>query len=302
MNLKKSKNIQLLFQNARDGVDIRSLISLNESFIKYLLKNIKDFVQISPRVSLLSTKIKTFSEIKSDIKSEKFFSSLSSNSSKNLENGFFIIDRSFFYTFLDLLLGAANNTNEVEVKGRRFTNIEYNFIRRFLSIFLNAYNTSLSDIGVPLEISTDSLDISFSNSVANEDECYFVNKLELVINNNVAEVDIALPYSLYNDHKEVLKKVRNIEGNKDSAGLQYFEDLIYTLDVQVCVEHSEKMYNFKEIADLTVGSTIMLSKYEEENWDITVNKAKVSSGKLGKVKNRVAVEIKEELDSLKYLI
>ena len=45
----------------------------------------------------------------------------------------------------------------------------------------------------------------------------------------------------------------------------------------------------------------MLNKYPEENWDLTINNVKVSSGKLGKVNSRVALELKERLDASKYL-
>ncbi len=82
--------------------------------------------------------------------------------------------------------------------------------------------------------------------------------------------------------------------------MQYFENTIQNIKLNVSIEHSEKTHNLKSLANIRVGSTIVLNKLATENWDIVVNNAKISDGKLGQMNNRVVVEILDQIDASKY--
>ena len=57
----------------------------------------------------------------------------------------------------------------------------------------------------------------------------------------------------------------------------------------------------KDLSNIGVGSTIILNRVNNENWDLVVNDLKVSDCKLGQINNRIAIEVLDQIDASKFL-
>ena len=298
-------NVNLLLKEKY--ISVFSFPLLKEVYKKFLSnfsKTLQDFLDCDVNVEFVNSESVEFKNVISSIPVPCMVGTISSCHSNKPGNALIVIENQLVYTLLDILFGGSEYSFKLKVKERAFTKIEDNVIKDFFNILVVTLNESLSDIS-SLKFKFQRLENRVNSTlITNTEE--FCKLLTCKINSKHKEpgyVKLLIPYSTMNPYKNELTKValKSKDLSESEKWMQHFEDVIQNTKLNVSIEHSEKTHSLKNLANIKVGNTIVLNKLSDENWNIVVNKVKISEGKLGQINNRTAVEILEQIDTSKYI-
>ena len=273
------------------------------NLLRNFSKTLQDFLDCDANIEFVSSESVEFKNVISSISIPCMVGVISTSHNDEFSNALIIIENQFVYTLLDILLGGGEYSFKLKVKDRSFTKIEDNVVKGFCNILLVAINESFNDVS-SLKFRFQRLENGV-NSILIADAEEFCSLLTLKITPQHKEagyVKLLIPYSTMKPYKNELTRIalKSKDLSEREKWMQYFENTIQNIKLNISIEHSEKTHNLKSLANIRVGSTIVLNKLATENWDIVVNNAKISDGKLGQMNNRVAVEILDQIDASKY--
>ncbi|MFQ3307219.1 MAG: flagellar motor switch protein FliM [Candidatus Midichloriaceae bacterium] len=301
---KNTKEFGNIFeQNKYSSANFPLLRNVYDSMLRLFSKKIQNFLGVPVKLSLEESANSSFGE-----ELNKHASSITSvmelEGEKDIKEALVIVENDFVYSLLDIFLGASSYDATLEVKGREFTNIEECIVKDFCCSLISTLNKSFSDVS----------DVGFqfqrleknknSALIVDEDEGCDIVRLKIEPEKKKSGIiTIVIPYSTLQSHKSELSKIslKNTDDKFKEKWLEYFENTLQNSNVKVGIKHSERIDGFKDLSEIKVGNTIVLNKLENEDWDVVVNDVKVSSCKLGKVNNRVAVKLVEQINSAKYI-
>ena len=285
-----------------------SSFPLLEEVYSRLLNNIpkilQDFLNYDTTVEFVSSESVKFNNVVHAVSNPCMVGVISSNHRNEASDALIIVENQLVYTLLDILFGGSEYNFQLKVKDRSFTRIEDNVIKDLCNILVVTLNDSLSNIST-LRFKFQRLENSASSIlIANTEE--FCKLLTLKIKPHSKEpgrIKLLIPYSTINPYKNELTKValKSKDFSEREKWMQHFENIIQNIKLNVSIEHSEKTHSLKSLTNIKVGNTVILNKLSDENWNIVVNDAKISDGKLGQINGRIAVEILDQIDASKYI-
>ena len=265
---------------------------------------LKDFLSCDTSVDISENKNVEFSEVIKEIHYPSMIGVIEIINSENHNKSLIVFESQFVYTILDILLGGHEYKFDLKVQKRPFTKIENGVIEDFIKVMINAINKSFDGIS-NLQFRFKRLE-SGPNSILITSPSEFCKLLTLKINplnKNGGCVKFLIPYSTLIPYKSELSKI-SLKGKdlkEKEIWFQYFENTINNLKLNICVEHTEKIFRLKDLSNIEVGSTIILNRTNNQNWSLVVNNLKVSDCKLGQINNKIAIEILDQIDASKYL-
>jgi flagellar motor switch protein FliM len=204
------------------------------------------------------------------------------------------------YAFMEVLFGGKR-VPPLKVEGRPFTKIEVNLVRTISEIILNDFSRSFDNIAATtFNFERTETNPRFAMIVRPEDVIAAL-QFKVKMDSRSGTVDLLLPYLTLEPAKKVLSK--SYLGQKvgtDPNWMRHFEKEInksrVTLDVVI---HSTAV-NLHTIAGLQVGKTVILDKTADAEWDIEINKVKVSCGSPGKLGTQAAIQLSDAIHVLRY--
>ena len=301
----KDENFNLIL-NAKHA-SILNFPLLNQVFEllqRNFSKSLKDFLNCDTSININENENIQFSEIIKDIEYPSMIGVIEITSSDNNNKSLVIFENQFVYTILDILLGGCEYKFDLKVQKRPFTKIEKGVIEDFVKVMINSINKSFENISnlqfkfKRLESGPNSILIASSNEF-----CKLLTMKVSPLHKNEGYIKFLIPYSTLIPYKSELSKV-SLKGKdlkEKEIWFQYFENVINNLKLNVCVEHTEKIFRLKDLSDIKVGNTIVLNRTNNQNWNLVINNTKVSDCKLGQMNDKIAVEILDQIDAAKYL-
>jgi flagellar motor switch protein FliM len=208
-----------------------------------------------------------------------------------------VIESSLIYSFVDILFGGRKTPPSLRVEGRPFTSIEQSIIQNLLELILNDLSMSFDQV-TPVTLQLERLESSPRFATISRPDDVAIN-LELNVNleNREGKINFLLPYSTIEPVKKILSKAFMGErGSKDPFWIKHIEDEIGKATVILeCVLHGNTT-SVGDAAKLKVGNTIMLDKFANDDVIIRLNNLNVSAGKLGKMNDKLAVQLNKNIN------
>ncbi len=217
--------------------------------------------------------------------------------------GLVVIESSLLYTFMDILFGGRKVPQPLKVEGRQYTSIEQNIIQVITEMILN----DLSSCFEPITPVTFQLDRLESNPkfamISRPDDAINHLSLNITMEKRDGKIDIIFPYSSIEPVKKILSKsFLGERGSKDPTWLRHFESEISNAKITAEVILNGKTSSLKEALNMKVGNTLLLDIMANDELYMKVSGLKVATGKLGKVNDKMAIQLSDAINIKKYIL
>lgn len=211
------------------------------------------------------------------------------------------VDSPLTYSLVDILFGGRKLDPSLKVEGRPYTSIEQSIVQSITEIFINDLSSAFEQV-TPVTLVLDRLESNpkFA-TVSRLEDIVIIARIKVKMENRGGEIDLVLPYSTIEPVKKILQRSFISErSSKDPAWSRHMEEELKNTKLQLSVVLNGVTSTIKNMASLKVGDTIVLDKEPTDDIYLTINKMKVSAGKLGKVANNVALKLSEGVDLKKF--
>ncbi|MBL0318546.1 MAG: flagellar motor switch protein FliM [Alphaproteobacteria bacterium] len=211
--------------------------------------------------------------------------------------GLMTIDTALVYSMVEVLFGGRKSTQPIKIEGRPYTTIEQS-IMRYVSELL------LIDIGAafdPLTPATFKFERLETNprfaTIARPADAVILLQLRVDMEERGGNIEILFPHVTLEPIRDLLTQV--------FIGEKYGNDTVWEAHVEREIGHSKmqleavlhsKMVNLSDVANIKVGSTLVLDHAVDDDIAIRCKGVNVFYGKLGRMDDHVAVQIDKIID------
>lgn len=212
--------------------------------------------------------------------------------------GLITIDSALTYSMVDILLGGGRTHRPVRIEGRPFTTIEQDIVKSLCRIMLEEMSGAFN----PLTPATFRLERLETNprfaTITRPSNAVILIALRVEIDDRGGKAEILLPYVTLEPIKELLVQMFAGEtfGGNDSSWEAHLSQEVTSTEVIIETLLKKKTITLKELADLKVGSTIIMNDSPNDDVDIECKGIKMMRGKLGASGKYLAVNITELYD------
>jgi flagellar motor switch protein FliM len=218
-------------------------------------------------------------------------------------NSFIIlrVDQPLTYGLIDILFGGRKAEPNLQVEGRLYTSIEQSIVHSIADVFLNELSTAFDPIS-PITFNLERIESNprFA-TIARPEDTAIILRLKMKMESRNGYIDLVIPHSSLDPVKKILQKsFLGDRASKDQSWQSHMHTEIANASVTLSVYLNGITSTIKNIANLKVGDTIILDKEPDEDIFITIDKLKISSGKIGKIGDNVAIKISDEINLNKY--
>ncbi|MFI4984328.1 MAG: flagellar motor switch protein FliM [Rickettsiales bacterium] len=215
--------------------------------------------------------------------------------------GLVVIESSLIYSFVEILFGGRKTASTLKVEGRPYTSIEQNIVQSITEIILDDLSTCFESVS-PVTFQLDRLESNpkFA-AIARPEDVIVSLSLSVAMESRHGKIDIIFPVATLEPVKKILtRSFLGERGSKDPIWLRHFESEISNATLKAEVTLNGKTASLKEAMDLKVGSTIMLDILPTDELSMKISNIKVSSGKLGKVDDKMAIQLSDGINLSKF--
>jgi flagellar motor switch protein FliM len=218
-------------------------------------------------------------------------------------NSFIIlrVDESLTYGLIDILFGGRKVEPNLKVEGRMHTSIEQSIVQSIADVFLNELSAAFDPIS-PITFNLERIESNpkFA-TIARPEDIAIVLRLKMKMESRSGYIDLVIPHSSLDPIKKILQKsFLGDRISKDQSWQSHMHTEIANSTVTLSVYLNGITSTIKSIANLKVGDTIILDKEPDEDIFITIGKLKITSGKIGKMGDNVAIKLSDEINLNKY--
>ncbi len=215
--------------------------------------------------------------------------------------GLITVDNSLIYSLVDILLGGGKAEGIYRVEGRPFTSIEQNIIKNFSRLILEEVTAAFTPI-TTVSFRMDRLETNprFA-TIARPSSPIVIISARIEFNDVGGKIDIVLPYTTLEPVKELLTQMFSGETfGSDVSWEGFLSEEVKGTSIQLQAELDKKSLSLKELAELKVGSTIVMENAPDDELKITCNGVELFKGRLGAYEDRVALSL-TDISVLKHI-
>jgi flagellar motor switch protein FliM len=297
---QKIKGVELLVdKNLQSYIRLPILEIIYDRFVRINSNSLRGYTSDTVDVDIENIKSQRFGEYMNRVPIPCMLSIFKALEWDNF--GMIVIDSQMIYAFVEVLFGGRKTPPTLKVEGRPFTSIENSIVKSLTEVILSDLKSAF-DAVTPVNFQLDRIETNprFAMIVRPEDVVISLH-LEITMDARSGGIDIIFPYSTIEPVKKILSRSYIGEkGGKDPNWMRHFENEINKAKVKVDVVLNSMVKNLKAIAELQVGKTIILDKLADTEWDLKVNKVKVSTGRPGKINDKLAVKLSEIVNVARY--
>ncbi len=214
--------------------------------------------------------------------------------------GIVCVDSSQIYSTVDILLGGRRSTRPIRVDGRPYTTIEQDIVKRMVEIILADMSSAFDPLS-PVSFQFDRLETNprFAG-IARPNSAALLVRLRVDMDERGGMIELLFPHNTLEPIRDLLLQMFMGEKfGQDSVWERHFGKEVLQTFVKVDAVLEERTLTLKEIIDLEVGKTIMLDAKPDDPIALKCGNVQVSSCKLGRVGDRIAVSLLEEVKQMK---
>ena len=216
--------------------------------------------------------------------------------------GIVTVDSSQIYSTVDILLGGRRAARPIRIEGRPYTTIEQDIVRKVVEIVLGDMSSAFDPVS-PVTFQFDRLENNprFAG-IARPNSAALLVRLRVDMDERGGMVEILLPHNTLEPVRDhLLQMFMGEKFGQDSVWERHLGREVEQTSVELEAILDERSISLGEVVDLKVGSTIMLDVKPDDMIKVRSGGISLSQAKLGKVGDRMAVSLVEEIKQKKEL-
>jgi flagellar motor switch protein FliM len=300
INTEKS-GIEVLIEKALNShTRLPMLEIIYDRFVRVISNSLRNYTSFTVDVDINTMNISRFGEYVDSVPTPTMIAVIKAVEWDNF--GLVVIESSLIYTFMDILFGGRKVPPSLKVEGRPYTSIEQNIVQTITEIILNDLSSSFDPV-TPVTFQLDRLESNpkFAMIARPEDVINHLN-LKVAMDNRHGKIDIIFPYATIEPAKKILSKsFMGERGTKDPTWLRHFEKEISHAKIVAEVILNGKTSSLKEALNMKVGNTLLLDIMANDELYMKVAGLKVATGKLGKVNDKMAIQLSDSINIKKFV-
>jgi len=210
--------------------------------------------------------------------------------------GLITVDSSQIYSTVEVLLGGRRSNRPIRIEGRPYTTIEQDIVKRMVEIVL----TDMSAAFDPLSPVTFQFERLENNprfaTITRPNNAALLVRLRVDMEDRGGVVEILLPHATLEPIRDLLLQLFMGEKfGQDAVWEKHLGKEVRITDVDLEAILDEKIISLGDVLNFKVGSTILLDVAPDSEVVLKCGGVKVTTGKLGRVGDNVAVSINEAI-------
>jgi len=210
--------------------------------------------------------------------------------------GILTIDSSLIYSTVDVLLGGRRSARPIRIEGRPYTTIEQDIVKKMAEIILEDLSTSFDPIS-PVTFQYERLETTprFATITRPNNPALLV-RLRVDMEDRGGGIEILFPHTTLEPIRELLLQMFMGEKfGQDVLWEKHFSKEVRQTEVELQAVLDEKKLLLGEVLQFQVGNTLLLDRSPEDEVMIKCNGVTVTTGKVGKMGDNIAVSISEPI-------
>lgn len=208
--------------------------------------------------------------------------------------GLITIESSLIYELVDILLGGGGTKGSASfrVEGRPFTAIEQDMMKSFTRIILDEMTQSFTPI-TTISYRFERLETNprFATITRPVNPIVIIS-CRIEFDGHGGKIDIVFPYATLEPVKDLLTQMFAGENfGSDASWESFFASEIKTTNVKLSAKLKHKVINLRNLAELKVGSTLVMENFPDDDIDVDCNGISVFKGKIGSYGDKLAISI-----------
>ncbi|MEP3234072.1 MAG: flagellar motor switch protein FliM [Hyphomicrobiales bacterium] len=217
--------------------------------------------------------------------------------------GLLTTDSLLIYTIVDVLLGGGNSSGAARVEGRPYTAIELGLVQQLAGHLLKDAQQAFEPV-TPVTFTLDRMETNprFAALIRPANAAVLV-RLRIDIEDRGGDVELLLPYETIEPIRHLLLQMFVGDNfGRDVDWERHLATQANAADVTVDAILFEKEVPLSEVMDLSVGETLLLRQDPSETVELRVGNVTMSEGQIGRIDDKVSVQVTRELKPQKMTI
>ena len=210
--------------------------------------------------------------------------------------GMFTVDSNLIYSVVDVLLGGRRGTAAMRIEGRPYTTIELNLVQRMIEVVLQDVQAAFEPLS-PITMELDRMETNprFA-AIARPANAAILVKLRVDMEDRGGRMEMLLPYATLEPIRELLLQMYMGEKfGRDSIWEEHLATELWSTKVQLDAVLDEQRMSLRDVMKFEVGQTLMLNNSPDGFVDMRCGQAVIGRGHMGRVGNRIAVNIEKAM-------
>lgn len=208
--------------------------------------------------------------------------------------GLLTVDSSLIYSIVDVLLGGRRGTAAMRIEGRPYTTIEQSLVERMIMVILKDMCAAFEPLS-KVDFKFDRLETNprFA-SIARPANAAILVRLRVDMEDRGGRLELLLPYATVEPVRELLlQRFMGEKFGRDSIWEGHLATELWSTEVPVDIVLDEQFMSLKDVMDFEIGQTLMLNINPESLVEVRCGGVSLMSGKMGRVRQSIAVEVEE---------
>jgi flagellar motor switch protein FliM len=213
--------------------------------------------------------------------------------------GLMTVDSSLIYSVVDVLLGGRRGAAAMRVEGRPYTTIERMLVTRMIEVMLVDTTQAFAPL-TPVDFSLDRIETNprFA-AIARPPNAAILIKLRIDMEDRGGRVEMLLPHATLEPiRKLLLQQFMGEKFGRDNIWEGHLATEIWRTKVEVRAVLDEMQAPLSRVLNLRVGDTLILDAPPESPVDLKCGDVRLTSGRVGRINQNVAVRVEAPLDAL----
>ncbi len=207
------------------------------------------------------------------------------------EMALLVVDSRLVFTIISVMFGGPAKPFKVE--GREFTKLETYIIKDFIDTALETLQETFSAV-YPLKVEKKSTELNPSLArITTGNEKVIIAECVIDIDGFEAPIYFCYPQGMFLPIKDIIYS--EFSGEVDDVWRERLNESIMETPVKVTLELAKREYFMKEIIEWDVGTELMLDVSKEDPVMLRVEDKEKFVCRLGKVKDKYAALLKQEV-------
>ena len=210
--------------------------------------------------------------------------------------GLLLVDSSLIYSIVDVLLGGRRGSSSMRIEGRPYTTIERTLVERMLSVLLDDLSAAFEPLS-PVKFRLDRLETNprFA-AIARPANVAVVAKLRVDMEDRGGKIELLLPYATLEPVRDLLLQMFLGERfGRDPIWESHLAGEMWVTYVEIEAVLEERVLKLREVADLKVGSRLLLDVKPQSTILLRCGGVPLCTGRMGRKGERIAIRVENTL-------
>ena len=257
------------------------------------VKNFRDDIRkIMPKINMVSKESIYISRFNSFMFKIPMPSSYTTFTMRPLKDtALLVVDSRLVFTIISVMFGGPAKPFKVE--GREFTKLETYIIKDFIDLALKTLEETFSNV-YPIEVEKKSTELNPALAkITTGNEKVIIAECIIDIDGYEAPIYFCYPQGMFLPIKDIV--YTEFSGEVDDVWEERLHDLLLQSEVEVALELTKKEYFMREIIEWDVGTELILDVSREDPVKLRIGDKEKFVCRLGKIKDKYAALLKEEV-------